>query len=110
MILLSNTYRQASENPSFTDNTIDPENHLLWRFDRNRLEAEVVRDSILFISGRLNGEMGGPSIFPPLPSDLADFARYGRTGGLMSGAGRDRSGRTPAVGLYLPRAGLSRCR
>ncbi len=83
LILLSNTYRQASENPSFTDNTIDPENHLLWRFDRNRLEAEVVRDSILFISGRLNGEMGGPSIFPPLPADLADFARYGRTGGLM---------------------------
>ena len=40
-------------------------------------EAEVVRDSILFISGRLNGEMGGPSIFPPLPADLADFARYG---------------------------------
>ena len=27
--------------------------------------------------------MGGPSIFPPLPDDLADFARYGRTGGLM---------------------------
>ena len=32
---------------------------------------------------RLNLEMGGPSVFPPLPADLADFARYGRTGGLM---------------------------
>ena len=83
MILLSNAYRQASENPRFTDNAIDPENRLLWRFDRHRLEAEVIRDSILFVSGRLNGEMGGPSIFPPLPADLADFARYGRTGGLM---------------------------
>ena len=70
-ILLSNAYRQASENPSFTENAIDPDNHLLWRFDRNRLEAEVIRDSILFVSGRLNGEMGGPSIFPLLPTDSA---------------------------------------
>ena len=31
----------------------------------------------------LNPERGGPSVFPPLPADLADFARYGRTGGLM---------------------------
>ena len=48
-----------------------------------RLEAEAIRDSILAVSGRLNPEMGGPSVFPPLPADLADFARYGRTGGLM---------------------------
>src|SRR4029079_8990652 len=38
---------------------------------------------ILEVSGRLNPERGGPSVFPPLPDDLADFARYGRTGGLM---------------------------
>jgi hypothetical protein len=83
LILLSNTYRQASENPGSRDHAIDPENRLLGRFPRRRLEAEVIRDSILAISGRLNLEMGGPSIFPPLPDDLADFARYGRTGGLM---------------------------
>jgi hypothetical protein len=47
------------------------------------LEAEAIRDSILFVSGRLNPDMGGPSVFPPLPADLADFARYGRTGGVM---------------------------
>ena len=35
------------------------------------------------LSGRLNPEMGGPSVFPPLPADLADFARYGRTGAMM---------------------------
>ena len=83
LILLSNTYRQASENPSHGESTLDPDNRLLWRFNRQRLEAEAVRDSILSISGRLNPERGGPSIFPPLPDDLADFARYGRTGGLM---------------------------
>ena len=43
----------------------------------------MIRDSILFISGRLNPERGGPSVFPPLPDDLADFARYGRTGRMM---------------------------
>lgn len=82
-ILMSNAYRQASENPPFAKNTKDPDNRLLWRFNRQRLEAEAIRDSVLYVSGRLNPERGGPSVFPPLPGDLADFARYGRTGGLM---------------------------
>jgi hypothetical protein len=83
LMLLSSTYVQSSENPQSDAARRDPENRLLWRFQRTRLEAEAIRDSILFVSGRLNPEMGGPSVFPPLPSDLADFARYGRTGGLM---------------------------
>jgi hypothetical protein len=83
LMLTSSTYRQAAENPAVTDAAVDPENHLLWRFSRQRLEAEEVRDSILWVSGRLNPERGGPSVFPPLPADLADFARYGREGGDM---------------------------
>jgi hypothetical protein len=83
LMLLSSTYQQAAENPMVAGNAKDPENRLLWRFNRQRLEAEAIRDSILFVSGRLNPERGGPSVFPPLPADLADFARYGRTGGLM---------------------------
>lgn len=83
LILTSNTYRQSSENPGAKDNTIDPENRLLWRFERRRLEAEQVRDGILALSNRLNLAMGGPSVFPPLPADLADAARYGREGGAM---------------------------
>ena len=82
-ILFSSTYRQSSENPAHNGNSVDPDNKLLWRFNRRRLEAEAIRDSILFVSGRLNPAMRGPSVFPPLPDDLADFARYGRTGGLM---------------------------
>ena len=81
LILLSNTYAQAAENPQLKG--ADPENRLFSRFNRLRLEAEALRDSVLFVSGRLNLERGGPSVFPPLPADLADFARYGRTGGLM---------------------------
>ena len=61
----------------------DPDNKLWWRFERRRLEAEAIRDNILAASGRLNAEMSGPSMFPPLPDDLADFARYGRSGGIM---------------------------
>jgi hypothetical protein len=80
LMLLSNTYRQSSENGEVE---ADPENKLLWRFPRRRLEAEEIRDSILQASGRLNPAMKGPSVFPPLPGDLADFARYGRGGGIM---------------------------
>ena len=80
LILLSSTFRQASENGSPAK---DPDNRLLSRFNRRRLEAEAIRDSVLLVSGRLNAERGGPSIFPALPADLADFARYGRGGGVM---------------------------
>ncbi|MBL8216589.1 MAG: DUF1553 domain-containing protein [Bryobacterales bacterium] len=81
-ILLSNTYQQASDNPD-AKAASDPDNKLISRYNRRRLEAEAIRDSILYASGRLNLAMGGPSVFPPLPADLADFARYGRTGGQM---------------------------
>jgi hypothetical protein len=83
LMVSSATYRQAADNPSVKDSSIDPDNRLVWKFNRRRLEAEAIRDGILQVSGRLNPERGGPSVFPPLPDDLADFARYGRTGGLM---------------------------
>ncbi|MBS1827122.1 MAG: PSD1 domain-containing protein [Acidobacteria bacterium] len=83
LMMTSAAYRQSSENAAHQSNVTDAENKLLWRFPRRRLEAEEIRDSILYLSGRLNTERGGPSIFPPLPEDLADFARYGRGGGLM---------------------------
>ncbi|MBI4908633.1 MAG: PSD1 domain-containing protein [Acidobacteria bacterium] len=83
LMLTSAAYRQSAENARFAANTADPENKLLWRFQRRRLEAEEIRDSVLSLSGRLNPEQFGPSVFPPLPADLADFARYGRGGGIM---------------------------
>ncbi|MGH9660539.1 MAG: DUF1553 domain-containing protein, partial [Bryobacteraceae bacterium] len=81
LMMLSSAYRQSADNPRLKD--ADPDNKLFARFERRRLEAEAIRDGILHASGRLNREMGGPSVFPQLPGDLADFARYGRTGGLM---------------------------
>jgi len=81
LLLTSATYRQAAENPKVSDE--DPENHLLWHFNRRRLSAEEIRDGILMLSGRLSPDRGGPSVFPALPADLADFARYGRGGASM---------------------------
>jgi hypothetical protein len=91
LMLTSATYRQASENAAAGGNPKDPDNRLLWKFNHQRLEAEAIRDSILWVSGRLNPARGGPSVFPPLPADLADFARYGRTGGLMWEANEDEA-------------------
>ncbi len=46
---------------------MDSENKLLWRYPRRRLEAESIRDSMLFVSGLLNPVMGGPGVFPTAP-------------------------------------------
>ncbi len=45
---------------------LDPDNELMWRWTPRRLDAEVVRDSMLFSSGRLNPAMHGPSVYPKL--------------------------------------------
>jgi hypothetical protein len=64
-ILLSSTYRQASdERPEVLK--ADPENKLLAVYPRKRLEAEVIRDSLLYASGLLVDKVGGPSVFPPI--------------------------------------------
>jgi hypothetical protein len=48
----------------------DPENQLFGRMNRRRLEGEVIRDCLLQASGQLNLEMGGPGVFPPIPTDV----------------------------------------
>ena len=60
-LLLSSTYRQSTQhNPMAA--AIDVGNRLLWRGHRHRLDAEMVKDSLLFINGRLDPTMGGPSV------------------------------------------------
>ena len=56
--MLSSTYQQASfDRPECRQ--VDPENRLLWRFPRRRLDLEAMRDTLLFVSGRLDRKMGG---------------------------------------------------
>ncbi len=60
LVMLSSAYRQSSEINAKAQ-LIDPENHLLWRMNRRKLEAEAIRDSILSVAGKLNPAVGGPS-------------------------------------------------
>jgi hypothetical protein len=69
LIMTSETYKQASVSRAEAAQ-IDPEDKLLWRFPRHRLEGEVIRDSALALAGVLNTKMGGPSVFPELPEGL----------------------------------------
>jgi hypothetical protein len=65
-ILLSNAYQQSSDHNAQAAEA-DPENKLVWRFTRRRLEGETIRDAMLAVSGSLNAKMGGPGVYPPLP-------------------------------------------
>ncbi len=70
-ILRSAAYRQSCSSPSVEKaQARDPENRWLWRFDRRRLSAEELRDSLLAVSGRLNLKMGGESVFVPVDPEL----------------------------------------
>ncbi|TDX65520.1 uncharacterized protein DUF1549 [Methylosinus sp. sav-2] len=68
-ILLSSAYRQSSAHRDDVA-AVDPENKLLAVFPRKRLDAEQIRDSFLQASGRLEGAIGGPAVYPPLPANL----------------------------------------
>jgi Protein of unknown function (DUF1549)/Protein of unknown function (DUF1553)/Planctomycete cytochrome C len=75
-IVTSATYRQSSRvSPEVLAK--DPENRLLARGPRLRLEAEVIRDSVLKASGLLFERIGGPSVFPPQPSGVSTEGAYG---------------------------------
>jgi hypothetical protein len=83
MILLSNTY-QESPDDQVKAAEADPDDNLLWRYRRRRMEGEAIRDSMLFTSGLLNRKMGGPGVFPPIPagtvSELSATAAEGGWG------------------------------
>jgi hypothetical protein len=93
LIVTSAVYRQSSR---VTEDLLerDPENILLARGPRFRLEAEMIRDLALRASGLLAESVGGPSVFPPQPEGVSDLA-YGKPSWQTS-AGEDRYRR----GLY----------
>jgi hypothetical protein len=67
-IVLSRTYRQSSAGDDRA-RPLDPENRLLARANRRRLEAECLRDTILLVSGRLTADMGGSTFRHGLATD-----------------------------------------
>lgn len=75
-ILLSATYREASDARADVA-AKDPDNKYLAVFPRLRLEAEQIRDSLLAASGQLNEQIGGPAVFPPIPTSALTDNRVG---------------------------------
>ena len=69
LMVTSSTYQQSST-PSNQASQDDPDNMLFSHQMRRRLDAEMVRDSVLAVSGRLNPATGGPSVMSPLPTGI----------------------------------------
>ena len=73
LIVLSDTYRQSAAHPQQAEiETFDAGNQLWWRANRRRLDAESLRDSLLFTAGTLDFRRGGPSFFAPISSEALE--------------------------------------
>jgi len=79
LIMTSQAYQMASAFDNAANNLADLENHLMWRYRPQRLEAEAVRDVIMASSGGIDLTVGGEPIFPYIPQDILDTAAlFGR--------------------------------
>ncbi|HRI12716.1 MAG TPA: DUF1549 and DUF1553 domain-containing protein [Verrucomicrobiota bacterium] len=61
LMVTSSAYRMAST-PDEADLAADPDNRHLWRMNSRRLEAEAVRDNLLYVAGTLDAKIGGPEV------------------------------------------------
>lgn len=99
LLVTSSTYRQSSA-PRDELRAVDPENRLLARQSRLRLDAEVIRDNALSVSGLLDASIGGESVKPYQPegywSDIRTFGTDGPASAWEASSGSDQYRR----GLY----------
>jgi hypothetical protein len=100
-IVCSATYRQTSQmqrsGADFSSaknepDKVDPNNRLLWRQNRIRVEGEIVRDLALAASGLLSTKIGGPSVYPPQPEGVYAFTQRQPTWYTSKGEDRYRRG------------------
>ncbi|MFM7169217.1 MAG: PSD1 and planctomycete cytochrome C domain-containing protein [Planctomycetaceae bacterium] len=98
LILTSAVYRQSSS--LLDENAVrqDPDNYLLARQTRFRVEAEIVRDMALSASGLLSDRVGGPGVHLPQPDGIYDFTQNKKNWPTATGA--DRYRRTMYVMFY----------
>lgn len=103
LITTSATYRQSSSGPTQgmpealrvaaeRGAQQDPLNRWLWRQNRVRVEAEIVRDLGLAASGLLSHKLGGPSVFPPQPAGVYAFTQRVQNWRTSQGEDRYRRG------------------
>ncbi len=69
LMMTSQAYQMSSDDQS-AGVTEDPENKLVWRMPRVRLEAEAIRDSILAVAGSIDRTLGGPCVYPYINPEL----------------------------------------
>ncbi|MCH2382470.1 MAG: DUF1553 domain-containing protein [Pedosphaera sp.] len=100
LLVTSSTYRQSSLVENAAAETVDPLNDLWWRYEQRRLDAEAIRDSVLAASGRLNPELYGLPIFPPLPGDIAETVKYSEN---KWDTQLDHTGRKRSIYIYQQR-------
>jgi hypothetical protein len=74
LLMTSATYRQSSRTRPELIST-DPQNRLLARQSRLRVEAEIIRDLALSVSGKLSPKVGGPGVYPPQPEGVYAFTQ-----------------------------------
>jgi hypothetical protein len=117
LIVHSATYRQSSKSrPELA--SIDPNNRLLARQSRLRLDAEVIRDVALCASGLLSAKLGGPPVFPPQPDGVMGLGQVQRAWKTSTGENRYRRGiythiwratPYPALAVFDAPDGFSSC-
>ncbi len=91
LIVTSRTYRQSSQARPDVDR-LDQGNRLLARQSRLRLDAEMIRDSALAVSGLMTETLGGPSVYPPQPEGVTALGQINRRWVVSPGADRYRRG------------------
>jgi hypothetical protein len=107
-ILLSAAYQRASAIPR-EQLAHDPDNHWLGRFTSRRLEAEAIRDAMIFVTGRLDQSLGGPAgadVGMPRRSLYIQTARWdrGTFAALFDAANPDTSVESRSVSTVAPQA------
>jgi len=77
LMMTSQAYQMASAYEDAGNAERDPENRFLWKYRPQRLEAETVRDSILWVSGGIDLSVGGPPVFPYVPEEILASQAHG---------------------------------
>ena len=73
-IMTSEAYKMASAYENEQNTLADLENHMLWKYRPQRLEAEAIRDVMMATSGGIDLSLGGKPIFPFIPQEILDTA------------------------------------
>ncbi len=117
LIVTSHTYQQtSSDRPELRQ--LDPENYLLARQRRLRLDAEIVRDVALAASGLLSHQIGGPPVYPPIPEGVMNQGQVDRKWPTSAGNDRFRRGiytfkfratPPPALNVFDAPSGFGSC-